>query len=140
MASALVNVPTGTAIFAAATLVSAMGVTSIIAAISLSEGDFSLARWGSLVVFTVIGALANTSLGLLAAVLLRDRPISTLLLTLPAALLGVAYRAQVRERRRHERMEFLYQAGQLMSRSTEMDTTVVDVLRHARASLRRSWD
>ena len=33
-----------TAIFAAATLVSAMGVTSIIAAISLSEGDFSLAR------------------------------------------------------------------------------------------------
>jgi diguanylate cyclase (GGDEF)-like protein len=125
-----------TAIFAAGAIVSAMGVASIIAAISLSEGDFRLARWRGLVVFTIMGALANTSLGLLAAVLIRDRPVSTLLLTLPAALLGVAYRAQMRERRRHERMEFLYEAGRLMSRSTEMDTTVIDVLRHTRASLR----
>ncbi len=125
-----------TAIFAAGAIVSAMGVASIIAAISLSEGDFGLTRWRGLVVFTIMGALANTSLGLLAAVLIRDRPVSTLLLTLPAALLGVAYRAQMRERRRHERMEFLYEAGRLMSRSTEMDTTVIDVLRHTRASLR----
>jgi diguanylate cyclase (GGDEF)-like protein len=125
-----------TAIFAAGAIVSAMGVASIIAAISLSEGDFKVSHWRSLVVFTMMGALANTSLGLLAAVLIRDQPVSTLLLTLPAALLGVAYRAQVRERRRHERMEFLYEAGQLMSRSTEMDTTVIDVLRHTRASLR----
>jgi diguanylate cyclase (GGDEF)-like protein len=124
------------AIFAAAAIVAIMGVVSIIAAISLSEGDFTAARWRSLVAFTVMGGLANTSLGLLAAVLIRDQPISALLLTLPAVVLGVAYRAHIRERRRHERMEFLFEAGQLMSRSTEMDTTVLDVLRHTRASLR----
>jgi diguanylate cyclase (GGDEF)-like protein len=132
------SVHTWEAIFVAGALVSAMGVTSIIAAISISEGDFKLARWRDLVLFTMLGALANTSLGLLAAVLIQHEPFSALLLTLPVLLLGIAYSAHMRERRRHERMEFLYEAGKIMSLSTEMDTTVVDVLRHARASFRAS--
>ena len=130
------NLGSWTAILAAGAIVSVIGVGSIISVISLSEGDFRLARWRGLVGFTTVGALANTSLGLLAAVLIRDRPVATLLLILPAVLLGVAYRANLHERRRHERMEFLYEAAQLMSSSTEMDTTVVDVLHHVRASLR----
>jgi len=127
---------TWAAIFAAGALVSAMGVASIVGAISLSEGNFELARWKSLVVFTMLGALANTSLGILAAILIQERPISALLLTLPVALLGVGYRAHMRERRRRERMEFLYEAGRIMSLSTETDTSVLEVLRHARASFR----
>ena len=124
------------AIFAAGALVSAMGVASIIAAISISEGNFELARWRSLLVFTMLGALANTSLGLLAAVLFQERPVSALLLALPVALLAVGYRAHMQERRRRERMEFLYEAGRIMSFTAEMDMTVIDVLRHARASFR----
>jgi diguanylate cyclase (GGDEF)-like protein len=98
----------------------AISVALICAAISLSEG------WpggrAALRMFTtdLTVTTTNTSLGLIAALVVSTTPWAVPLLLVPLLTVFLAYRAYVAERQRHERLEFLYEANRTLSRSPEI--------------------
>ena len=124
------------AVFVATTVAAIAGVFSIVAVVTLAEGRPALRPWATLFLLAIGGAVANTSLALLLASTLQTNPGATFLLVLPIAVLYVAYRSWHAERRKTERMEFLYQAGRILQAHTEVDAVVLDLLVHARAMFR----
>jgi len=96
-------------------------VALIGAAISLSEGWLG---WRALVrMFATdltVGGITNSSLGLVAALIVSTEPWALPLLVVPLLTVFLAYRAYVSERKRGERLEFLYEANRTLSRSPEI--------------------
>jgi diguanylate cyclase (GGDEF)-like protein len=64
--------------------------------------------------------ITNTSLGLIAALVVATSLWAVPLLLVPMLTVFLAYRAYVAERQRHERLEFLYEANRTLSRSPEI--------------------
>ena len=64
--------------------------------------------------------VTNSSLGLVAALIVSTEPWALPLLVVPLLTVFLAYRAYVSERKRGERLEFLYEANRTLSRSPEI--------------------
>jgi diguanylate cyclase (GGDEF)-like protein len=89
-------------------------------AVSLAEGSLHPRQRLDMLMGNWTVALSNTCLGLAAAAVLAARPEAGLLLVPPTALLLLAYRAYLGERRRSAELGFLYEATRTLSRSSEI--------------------
>ncbi|MEY2581561.1 MAG: hypothetical protein QOE09_1410, partial [Ilumatobacteraceae bacterium] len=81
--------------------------------------------------FGMVAAAFTTSLGIIAVVVLDAQPGIAWLLVVPTAGTYLANWAYTTQRRRHEGLDFLYQSTQLLHQSSELETAIIDLLRHA---------
>jgi diguanylate cyclase (GGDEF)-like protein len=95
-------------------------VALIGAAISLSEGWLGVRQLGRMFATDLTVTVTNSSLGLVAALIVSTEPWALPLLVVPLLTVFLAYRAYVTERKRGERLEFLYEANRTLSRSPEI--------------------
>ena len=72
--------------------------------------------------FGILVAFANTSLALLAVVIMQLDPLLLSLLAIPLGIVFVAYRSYLSEREKHERLELLYQSSRILQHSPELDS------------------
>ncbi len=95
-------------------------VALIGAAISLSEGWLGFRQLTRMFATDLTVTVTNSSLGLVAALIVSTEPWALPLLVVPLLTVFLAYRAYVTERKRGERLEFLYEANRTLSRSPEI--------------------
>ena len=88
--------------------------------------------------FSEMVAMANSSLAILAVMVLWVDPRSIVLLAVPTAIVFVAYRAYMGEREKHERLELLYESSRLLHYAPELDSAIGALLEHARGCSGRS--
>jgi len=117
----------------AATVVSAVSIALVI---TMSGGAPQFEKLPEMIRFGSMVAFANTSLALLAVVIIKRDPVLLWLLVLPLVIVFVAYRAYLSEREKHERLELLYQSSRILQHSPELDSSLVALLGHARAMFR----
>ncbi|MEP7054030.1 MAG: EAL domain-containing protein [Actinomycetota bacterium] len=120
----------------ASTVYAATNVICVSIAISLSEGKAQFGRLHLVLSMSLLGGLTNTSLGLVAATVLRYEPSATWLLMVPAAGMYVAYRAYNSEREKHESLEFLYHSTRILNETPEFEQAVLTLLNQARTMFR----
>ncbi|HVB77358.1 MAG TPA: EAL domain-containing protein [Candidatus Nitrosotalea sp.] len=123
---------TWAATFAATVLPAALGVGLIQVAISLSDGVFTLDRFGTLLALGLIGTLPNTSLALIGVITAYQDPLGVWLLAVPAATLFLAYRAYASEREKHEGIEFLFESSRMLQGANEIEPAILALLGHVR--------
>jgi diguanylate cyclase (GGDEF)-like protein len=92
----------------------------------------SLGSIGDLFRLGTLATVATISLGLVAVVLLNERPETIILFATPIALLLVAFRAVATERQRSTRVDSLYQSMQQLHGVAELQAAVVSLLDEAR--------
>jgi diguanylate cyclase (GGDEF)-like protein len=90
------------------------------AAVSLAEGSLNPRQRLDMLLSNWTVALSNTCLGVAGAAVVGARPEAGLLLLPPTAVLLLAYRAYLGERRRSAELSFLYEATRTLSRSSEI--------------------
>ncbi|MEO6715275.1 MAG: EAL domain-containing protein [Mycobacteriales bacterium] len=110
--------------------------STVMVAISLSEGSFQPDRLPILILMTLAGVVTNTSLALIAASLLMLSADTVWLLLVPAGTVFVAYRAYLSEREKHESLEFLYHATRILTETPELEQAVVALVARAREMFR----
>jgi diguanylate cyclase (GGDEF)-like protein len=115
-----------------ATVIAAVSIATVIT----MSGVAQFAKLPEMIRFGSMVAFANTSLALLAVVILKSDPVLLWLLALPLVMFFVAYRAYLSEREKHERLELLYQSSRILQHSPELDSSLVALLGHARAMFR----
>src|SRR4051794_31184573 len=103
-------------------------VALIGAAISLSEGWLGLRQFARMFVTDLTVTVTNSSLGLVAALIISTEPWALPLLLVPLLPVFLAYRAYISERKRGERLEFLYEANRTLSRSPEIAEAIEGLL------------
>ncbi len=124
------------AAFAASGLATVLGALTIASAITFSGGAPQYEKLPEMLQFGTLVAVANTSVALLAVILLWSNPAALWLLLLPVGTLFLAYRAWVSEREKHERLELVYQSSRILQHSPELDVALLALLDHARAMFR----
>ena len=124
------------AAFAAAGATSAIEATLVATAISLSGGASQFRQLPQMLSFSEMVAMANASLATLAVMVLWVDPRSIVLLAVPTAIVFAAYRAYMREREKHERLELLYESSRLLHYAPELDSAIGALLEHARRMFR----
>ena len=124
------------AAFAASGVATVVGALTIASAITFSGGAPQFEKLPEMLQFGTLVAVANTSVGLLAVILLWSNPAALWLLLLPVGTLFLAYRAWVSEREKHERLELVYQSSRILQHSPELDVALLALLDHARAMFR----
>ena len=124
------------AAFAATFTATVLSAITIALAITLSGGAPQFEKLPEMIRFGSMVSFANTSLALLAVVILRLDPMLLWLLVLPLAIVFLAYQAYLSEREKHERLELIYQSSRILQHSPELDSALVALLDHARAMFR----
>jgi diguanylate cyclase (GGDEF)-like protein len=125
----------------AATFV-AVGVGSVVAAglvllaIGLSDGAIPSRRLLGMMLADLLVSMTNTSVGLAVAIVFVHEPAAAVLLLPPAAILLVAYRAYLAERLKAETLDFLYHVVRSLSRATDIEAALVDLLERTRETFR----
>ena len=109
---------------------------SIALVITLSGGAPQFEKLPEMVRFGTMVAFANTSLALLAVVIIDRDALLLSLLAIPLVIVFIAYRSFLSEREKHERLELLYQSSRILQHSPELDSSIVAILDHARAMFR----
>ena len=113
-----------------------VGALTIASAITFSGGAPQFEKLPEMLQFGTLVSVANTSVALLAVILLWSNPAALWLLLLPVGTLFLAYRAWVSEREKHERLELVYQSSRILQHSPELDVALLALLDHARAMFR----
>jgi diguanylate cyclase (GGDEF)-like protein len=108
-----------------------ISVVLVFVVISISTGSWRLTDLRAGAAFGLIAAIFTTCLGIIAVVVLDAQPGIAWLLVVPTAGTYLANWAYTTQRRRHEGLDFLYQSTQLLHQSSELETAIVDLLRHA---------
>ena len=111
-------------------------ITLIACAMRLTEGRMSAADLRQMLGFDVVITLANTSLALLAAIIIVAEPTATPIILVPVALAFMGYRAFVESLERSEKAEFLYETTRTVSESPEVADAVEGLLERAREAFR----
>jgi diguanylate cyclase (GGDEF)-like protein len=124
------------AAFAATLMAALISSVSIALVITLSGGAPQFEKLPEMLRFGIMVAFANTSLALLAVVIIDRDPLLLSLLAIPLAIVFIAYRSYLSEREKHERLELLYQSSRILQHSPELDSSIVAILDHARAMFR----
>ncbi|MGH8888170.1 MAG: putative bifunctional diguanylate cyclase/phosphodiesterase [Acidothermaceae bacterium] len=122
---------------ALATMVyAALGSASVGFAIWLSEHRAEPGRLAYAFLMLLGSSLTNLSIGLVAATVIDYRPSAAWLLTIPAATVFLAYRAYIREREKHEILEFLYTATRILTQNPDLERAIVALLEQAKGMFR----
>ena len=124
------------AAFAATMLASIVGVVAVATVVSLVEGRPQPAQLKQIVGLGTIVPLTNTSLALVGVTIIWSDPRAIWLLAVPVATLLLAYRAYIRERQKHERLEWLYEASRILEGSTDLEAVMLALLEHLRRMFR----
>ncbi|MDT7538523.1 MAG: hypothetical protein QOI82_2108 [Actinomycetota bacterium] len=124
------------ATFAGVTATEMLAGVIVVAAISLAEGKFQPGRLPLVVGMLTVGALTNTSLSIIAATLLLQASGTAWLLLVPAGTLFMAYRAYLKEREKHDSLEFLYHSTRILSETPELEEAVAALISRAREMFR----
>ena len=124
------------AAFGATLMAAVISSLSIALVITLSGGAPQFEKLPEMLRFGIMVAFANTSLALLAVVIMQRDPLLLSLLAIPLGIVFVAYRSYLSEREKHERLELLYQSSRILQHSPELDSSIVAILDHARAMFR----
>lgn len=111
-----------------ATLVS-LGL--IVAVISVSSGTRRPPDMWYGVAFGLMTGAFTISLGVISVIVVDAQPALSWLLIVPIAGTYLANWAYATERRRHQGLDFLYQSTRLLHQSPELDSAILDLLRHA---------
>jgi signal transduction histidine kinase len=120
-----------------ATQAGELAVSAAIAgAVRLSGHEMPAPALARALRLTAAASAINTSLALLAATVVWWAPEAALLLALPVASVGIAYRASARERERHGQLELLNQTTRLLHHSLEPGAAVQALLTQAASLLR----
>jgi diguanylate cyclase (GGDEF)-like protein len=114
----------------------ALGCFTVSAAISLSEHKVDLKRLVFALGAHFSSALTNVSIGLAGATVTDFRPGAALLLVIPAAMVFVAYRAYIREREKHEILEFLFASNRILTQNPDLEQAIVALLEQAKQMFR----
>ena len=124
------------AVFAAVSASTLVADICVGAAVSLAEGSLHPRQRLDMLLTNWTVALSNTCLALAAAAVVAARPEAGLLLIPPTALLLLAYRAYLSERRRNSELEFLYEAMRTLSRSSEIQPELEALLERTAEAFR----
>ncbi len=130
------ELPNWLAAFAGTLTAAILSSFSIATVISVSGGAPQFQKLPEMIQFGGLVAVANTSLALLAVVLLWIDPQLLGLLVVPLGAVFLAYRAWVSEREKHQRLEMLYQSSRILQHSPELDSALCSLLEHAREMFR----
>jgi diguanylate cyclase (GGDEF)-like protein len=106
-------------------------VLLISAAVSLSEGHLGIGQVARSLRTDIAVVVANTSVGLCAAVIIYQDWETAILMAIPVAGMFISFRAYVSERQRHQRVEFLYQAARALSRASDIGPALEGLLAEA---------
>lgn len=129
--------PSGWLAAIAATLfASATADLAVYFAIGLADGTWRIRVLTEGLAFGKVTVLANTSLGLAAAVMLWRDPTSVWLQAVPVVTVIVAYRAYTGQRRRREGLEALYEASRSVGRTVRLEEAVTILLDRTREMFR----
>jgi diguanylate cyclase (GGDEF)-like protein len=124
------------AAFLAAGAATVAGAALISLVVFLSGGGARLRGLPRMIALAATVTVANTSLALIGvAKLWRDAWLAWLLLV-PASVLFLAYRAYVKERKKHQSLEFLYETARVLHRSAELGSAMLALLAQARKVFR----
>jgi hypothetical protein len=124
------------AAFGATLMAAVISSVSIALVITLSGGAPQFEKLPEMLRFGIMVAFANTSLALLAVVIIVRDPLLLSLLAIPLGIVFVAYRSYLSEREKHERLELLYQSSRILQHSPELDSALAALLEHAREMFR----
>ena len=108
-----------------------VAIVLVFLVISLSSRSWRLTDLRSGLGFGLLTALFTSSLGLIAVVVVDARPGIAWILAVPTAGVYLANWSYTTQRRRHEGLDFLYQSTKLLHQSSELETAITDLLRHA---------
>jgi diguanylate cyclase (GGDEF)-like protein len=111
-------------------------VLLLAAVISIADGRMSLVELRQMFGMDLFVTAANTSLALIAAMILIADPVGLPILLVPVLIGFAGYRAYVREHERHKKVEFLYQANRSLAESPEVAIAVEGLLERAREAFR----
>ncbi len=112
-----------------ATIVAAVVQIGCLAAVIVTtEGIVRRKQVLSMLATAAVVAVANTSLALVAALLIAAEPVSILLLIAPVIVLVIAYRAYVAERNQREQVEFLYTSTKALRETPETTSAAASLL------------
>jgi diguanylate cyclase (GGDEF)-like protein len=104
---------------------------AVFLAIRFSEGGLAPRHLVSILGLALAGTVTNTFIGLMGVRLLWHDPRDGWLVAVPTAMILLAYRAYVVQRRRREGLEFLYGASRLLQRQRDAARALLDVLGEA---------
>jgi signal transduction histidine kinase len=122
------------AAFAAMLLSDVVAAILINAAISLSEGTWML--FDQVVGIGTALTVANTALGIVAVMVLREQPASILLVALPAATTFLAGKAYADIQRKHDNVLLLERSTRLAQGSLQLEEILPPLLEHVREMFR----
>src|SRR5450631_91241 len=114
----------------------ALGSVAVGLAIWLSEHRAEAGRLGYAFLMLLSSSLTNLSLGLVAATVIDYRPGAAWLLMVPATTVFLAYRAYIREREKHEILEFLYTTTTILTQNPDLEKAIVALLEQAKKTFR----
>ena len=106
-------------------------VLLISAAVSLSDGMLSVRQVANSLSTDLAVAAVNTSIGLCAATVVYNDWRAAILMAVPVVGMYLTFQAYVKERQRHGRLEFLYEAARALSRNPEIGTALEGLLGRA---------
>jgi diguanylate cyclase (GGDEF)-like protein len=111
-----------------------VSLSLIVVVIVLSAGRQQLKEMRAGVQFGIMTNGFTVSLAIIAAIVVDSHPALSWLVTVPIGGIYLANWAYTTERRRHEGLNFLYKSTRLLHQSPELDSAIVDLLRHAQAT------
>ena len=120
----------------ATAIAATLGCIAVSLAISLSERQVDLKRLGFALAAHCASALTNLCIGLSVATVADYRPQAAWLLVVPVLMVFVAYRAYIREREKHEILEFLFASNKILTQNPDFEHAIVKLLEQARQMFR----
>ncbi|MDO8363350.1 MAG: EAL domain-containing protein [Actinomycetota bacterium] len=108
-----------------------LAVLLVFAVISLATGQWRLTDLRASLLHGAATATFTASMGIVAAVVIDAQPGVGWVLAIPTIGAYLASRAFNAQTRRHEGLDFLHRSTQLLHESPELETAVVQLLRHA---------
>jgi len=124
------------AAFLAVALSNLVGVLTVATVISISEGSLGGRKLRQMIAVSSVVAITNTSIALLAVIIIVADTRAVWLLALPVATLFFGYRAFIGARQQHESLELLYESTRILQRTPELDSALVQLLYHSRTMFR----
>lgn len=108
-----------------------LAIVLLCAAIILSDGAITREQVRQMFGVDAVVTLTNTSLALLLAVLLVERPAAVPIIGVPVAVVFIAYRSFASERQRREKLQFLYETNRTFLSAPEVAQAIHGLLARA---------
>jgi diguanylate cyclase (GGDEF)-like protein len=121
-----------------ALIASCLSALAVISVIALSEGRRAEGLTSS-IAFASTGSLLAHSLGLIAVGMISAYPWAVWLLVVPTTGLYLASQTFAKDLRRTEGLEFLHDSTKLLLKSPELESALLHLVQHARATFRAGF-